>query len=162
MLFARVNLTQKTKNEVSDLIQLFQHEGVAYPREQVNPGVGDPLGQQAGVRHRDDSIARSVEDEGWPGHGRRWAADNQVFVVACNMAGKPFCASSLIVDPRGDILAQAGVGVETIAATLDSDTLAAERAREPSSAASSRALPVPAVRLSSNTTRPGLVLRSLR
>ena len=131
MLFARVNLTQKTKNEVSDLIRLFQHEVVAYPRKQVNPGVRDPLAQQAGVRHRDDSVARSVEDEGWPGHGCRWDADNQVFVVACNMAGKPFCGSSLIVDPRGDILAQAGVGVETIAATLESDTVAAERAREP-------------------------------
>ena len=157
--------------------------------------MGDPLGQEAGVRHRDDSVARSVEDEGWPGYGCRWDADNQVFVVACNMTGQPFCGSSLIVDPRGDILAQAGVGVETIAATLESDTMAAERAREPSSAASSRALrvdrwpgrhrphtasavsmaymgrtvaesqrspPLPAVRLSSNTTRPGLVLRSLR
>jgi len=63
---------------------------------------------------------------------RARAQDNQVFVVACNMAGKPFCGESLIVDPRGDILAQAGQAVETIVATLDRDAVAAERAREPS------------------------------
>jgi hypothetical protein len=32
VLFAGVNLAQKTKNEVSDMIRLFQHEVVAYPR----------------------------------------------------------------------------------------------------------------------------------
>jgi predicted amidohydrolase len=48
------------------------------------------------------------------------------------MTGTPFCGGSLIVDPRGDILAAAGEGVETIVATLDSDNVAAERAREPS------------------------------
>jgi predicted amidohydrolase len=63
---------------------------------------------------------------------RARAQDNQVFVVACNMTGTPFCGGSLIVDPRGDILARAGEGVETIVATLDSDNVAAERAREPS------------------------------
>jgi predicted amidohydrolase len=63
---------------------------------------------------------------------RARAQDNQVFVVACNMAGQPFCGNSLIVDPRGDILAQAGQEVETIVATLDHEAVAAERAREPS------------------------------
>lgn len=63
---------------------------------------------------------------------RARAQDNQVFVVACNMAGEPFCGTSLIVNPRGDILAQAGRGEETIVTTLDREAVAAERTREPS------------------------------
>ncbi|HUP16794.1 MAG TPA: nitrilase-related carbon-nitrogen hydrolase [Acidimicrobiia bacterium] len=45
--------------------------------------------------------------------------------------GEPFSGNSLIVDPRGDILAQAGQEAETIIATLDHEAVAAERAREP-------------------------------
>lgn len=63
---------------------------------------------------------------------RARAQDNQIFVVACNMAGEPFCGNSLIVDPRGDILARAGQEVETIIAILDHEAVAFERAREPS------------------------------
>jgi predicted amidohydrolase len=63
---------------------------------------------------------------------RARAQDNQIFVVASNMAGEPFCGKSLIVDPRGDILAQAGPSTETIVAILDHEAVAFERAREPS------------------------------
>ena len=62
---------------------------------------------------------------------RARAQDNQVFAIGCNMAA-PFCGLSLIVDPRGEVLAQAGTGEVTIIAELDLEAMVAERAREPS------------------------------
>lgn len=63
---------------------------------------------------------------------RARAQDNQLFVVASNLAGNGFCGSSLIVDPRGEVLAHAGTRAETIRATLDLEAIARERQREPS------------------------------
>lgn len=63
---------------------------------------------------------------------RARAQDNQVFVVAANMAGGEFVGRSLIVDPRGDVLAEAD-GTETVlVAELDLDAITDERTREPS------------------------------
>jgi predicted amidohydrolase len=62
---------------------------------------------------------------------RARAQDNQLFVVACNLAGNGFCGGSLIVDPRGEVLARAGIGEETIRATIDLETIEREREREP-------------------------------
>jgi predicted amidohydrolase len=62
---------------------------------------------------------------------RARAQDNQLFVVACNLAGNGFCGGSLIVDPRGEVLARAGTGEETIRATIDLETIEREREREP-------------------------------
>lgn len=61
---------------------------------------------------------------------RARAQDNQLFVVATNMAD-PFCGESLVVDPRGDVLAAAGTEEEIILATLDLGAVEAERSREP-------------------------------
>lgn len=62
---------------------------------------------------------------------RARAQDNQVFVLASNMSGAPSCGRSLIVDPRGTVLAEAGEAEEVILATLDLDMVTAEREREP-------------------------------
>ena len=62
---------------------------------------------------------------------RARAQDNQIFAIGSNMAS-PFCGRSLIVDPRGQVLAEAGTGEEVITAAIDLDQVTAERRREPS------------------------------
>lgn len=63
---------------------------------------------------------------------RARAQDNQVFVVAANIASDGFCGRSLIVDPRGDVLANAGPDETVLVATIDLAEIEAERRREPS------------------------------
>ena len=62
---------------------------------------------------------------------RARAQDNQVFVVASNLAGNGFCGGSLIVDPRGDVLASAGTEEAVLRATIDLGAIERERAQEP-------------------------------
>jgi predicted amidohydrolase len=62
---------------------------------------------------------------------RARAQDNQLFAVACNATGGRFCGGSLIVDPRGEVMAEAGSGEAALRATLDMGAIARERAREP-------------------------------
>jgi predicted amidohydrolase len=62
---------------------------------------------------------------------RARAQDNQVFVVACNQSGNGFCGHSLIADPRGDVLADAGRAPAVVAADLDLAAIAFERDHEP-------------------------------
>jgi predicted amidohydrolase len=63
---------------------------------------------------------------------RARAQDNQIFAVAANMAGGPFAGGSLIADPRGEVVAEAGADEQALVAKLDLDEIAAERSREPS------------------------------
>lgn len=63
---------------------------------------------------------------------RARAQDNQLFAVAANLAGAVFCGGSLIVDPRGEVLGQAGTGDEVVHATIDLAAIEREREREPS------------------------------
>jgi predicted amidohydrolase len=62
---------------------------------------------------------------------RARAQDNQVFAVGCNLAGNSFCGRSLIADPRGDVLAEAGPEETVLRATLDLAAIDREREREP-------------------------------
>ncbi len=62
---------------------------------------------------------------------RARAQDNQVFVVAANLATDVFCGGSLVVDPRGEVLAEAGTREEVIRATIDLEAIDREREREP-------------------------------
>jgi predicted amidohydrolase len=62
---------------------------------------------------------------------RARAQDNQVFVVAANLVGGDFCGRSLIVGPRGEVLARAGTGEGAVRASLDLGAIERERQREP-------------------------------
>jgi len=62
---------------------------------------------------------------------RARAQDNQVFAVACNLTGDGFCGGSLVADPRGDVVAEAGVEETVLRAVLDLAAIDREREREP-------------------------------
>lgn len=62
---------------------------------------------------------------------RARAQDNQVFAVGCNLTGNGFCGRSLVADPRGDVLAEAGAEETVIRAVLDLAAIDREREREP-------------------------------
>ena len=71
----------------------------------------------------------------WLVLNRARAIENQVFVVACNMAGTDegthLGGHSMIVDPWGEVLAQAGEEEQTLFADLDMDRLRGLRAEFP-------------------------------
>ncbi len=60
---------------------------------------------------------------------RARAQDNQGFAVGCNLAGDGFCGRSLVADPRGEVVAEAGTEETVLRAVLD--LAAIEREREP-------------------------------
>ena len=62
---------------------------------------------------------------------RARAQDNQVFAVGCNLTGDGFCGGSLVADPRGDVVAEAGVEETVLRAVLDLAAIDREREREP-------------------------------
>ena len=62
---------------------------------------------------------------------RARAQDNQVFAVGCNLTSDGFCGRSLVADPRGDVLAEAGVEETVFRAALDLAAIDREREREP-------------------------------
>jgi predicted amidohydrolase len=62
---------------------------------------------------------------------RARAQDNQLFAVAANLTGGGFCGHSLIVDPRGETLAEAGAEETALRATLTLEEIDEERRREP-------------------------------
>lgn len=62
---------------------------------------------------------------------RARAQDNQVFAVGCNLTDDGFCGRSLVADPRGDVLAEAGAGETVLRAVLDLAAIDREREREP-------------------------------
>ncbi|MGH2418737.1 MAG: carbon-nitrogen hydrolase family protein [Candidatus Limnocylindria bacterium] len=67
---------------------------------------------------------------------RARAQDNQVFVAASNLVGfdgvTSWCGTSMIVDPRGDVLVAAGTtSPAVIRALLEPAAVAAERSQEP-------------------------------
>jgi predicted amidohydrolase len=63
---------------------------------------------------------------------RARAQDNQVFAIAANSNSPGFCGHSMVVDPRGRVLAAAGHEDAVLRATLDLSEIPVERRREPS------------------------------
>jgi multiple sugar transport system substrate-binding protein len=62
---------------------------------------------------------------------RARAQDNQVYAVGANLTGNGFCGRSLVADPRGDVVAEAGVEETVFRAVLDLAAIDREREREP-------------------------------
>jgi predicted amidohydrolase len=63
---------------------------------------------------------------------RARAQDNQVFAIGCNMTGHGFAGRSLVADPRGEVLAEAGEEPTVLVVELDMSAASSERGREPS------------------------------
>jgi predicted amidohydrolase len=70
---------------------------------------------------------------------RARAIENTVFVVAAAQPGPRYTGHSMVVDPLGDVLAEAGEGAEVLRATLDSSVL--EEARRTNPSLANRRLP---------------------
>lgn len=74
-------------------------------------------------------------EEHWRTLVRARAIENQLFVVACNACGLigklDFFGMSMIVDPKGEVLAEAGDGEGEIVASLDLQAMADWRAQIP-------------------------------
>ena len=63
---------------------------------------------------------------------RARAIENTVYVAAAAQPGPRYSGHSLVVDPLGDVLAEAGDGPETVTATLEREALAEARRTNPS------------------------------
>lgn len=63
---------------------------------------------------------------------RARAQDNQIFAIGCNMTGHGFAGRSLVADPRGEVLAEAGQEPTVLLVELDLGAARSERGREPS------------------------------
>lgn len=74
--------------------------------------------------------ARKVDH--WRTLVRARAVENTVFVLAAGQPGPRYSGHSLVVDPLGDVLAEAGEDAAVITATLDHETLATARRTNPS------------------------------
>jgi predicted amidohydrolase len=77
--------------------------------------------------------ARRVEH--WRLLTRARAVEDQSYVVACNTggthAGVPMGGHSMVVDPWGEVLAEAGDGEEVLVVDLDDELVPATRASFP-------------------------------
>ena len=51
--------------------------------------------------------------------------------MGCNLTGNGFCGRSIVADPRGDVVAEAGVEETVLRAVLDLAAIDREREREP-------------------------------
>ena len=77
-------------------------------------------------------VAGPRKVEHWRTLARARAIENTVFVVAAGQPGPRYSGHSLVVDPLGDVLAEAGEGPEVLVAELDGESLATARRTNPS------------------------------
>ena len=63
---------------------------------------------------------------------RARAVENTVFVLGAGQPGPRYTGHSMVVDPLGDVVAEAGEGPETLTAELARETLATARRTNPS------------------------------
>ncbi len=71
----------------------------------------------------------------WQVLARARAIEDQAYVLACNEAGThggvPIGGGSLVIDPQGEVLAEAGAGEEVLSVSIDPDRVAAWRGAFP-------------------------------
>ncbi|HEX6886983.1 MAG TPA: carbon-nitrogen family hydrolase [Candidatus Nanopelagicales bacterium] len=71
----------------------------------------------------------------WQVLARARAIENQSYVLACNESGThggvPIAGLSMVVDPQGEVLAEAGPGEEVLSVTIDPTRVAAWRGAFP-------------------------------
>jgi deaminated glutathione amidase len=77
-------------------------------------------------------VAGPRKAEHWRTLLRARAIENTVFVLAAAQPGPRYTGHSMVVDPLGDVLAEAGEGPEVLSAELDRDRVAAARKTNPS------------------------------
>lgn len=77
-------------------------------------------------------VAGERKVEHWRTLARARAIENTVFVLAAGQPGPRYSGHSLVVDPLGDVLAEAGDGPEVLTAELDAESLATARRTNPS------------------------------
>jgi len=77
-------------------------------------------------------VAGPRKVEHWRTLVRARAIENTVFVLAAAQPGPRYTGHSMVVDPLGDVLAEAGEGPEELSAELDSESLATARKTNPS------------------------------
>lgn len=77
-------------------------------------------------------VAGERKVEHWRTLVRARAIENTVFVVAVGQPGPRYTGHSMVADPWGDVLVEAGVEPEVLRATLDRRVLTAARETNPS------------------------------
>ena len=77
-------------------------------------------------------VAGPAKVQHWRTLVRARAIENTVFVVAAAQPGPRYTGHSLVVDPLGDVLAEAGEGTAVLRATLDREVLDEARQINPS------------------------------
>ena len=77
-------------------------------------------------------VAGPRKVEHWRTLLRARAIENTVFVAAAGQPGPRYSGHSLVVDPWGDVLVEAGEGAEVVTATLERGVLAEARRTNPS------------------------------
>lgn len=77
-------------------------------------------------------VAGPRKVEHWRTLLRARAIENTVFVAAAGQPGPRYSGHSLVADPFGDVLAEAGDGPEVVTATLQRDVLVQARRTNPS------------------------------
>jgi len=77
-------------------------------------------------------VAGERKVDHWRTLVRARAIENVCYVVAAAQPAPRYTGHSMIVDPHGDVLAEAGEGEESITATLDPEVVASARETNPS------------------------------
>lgn len=77
-------------------------------------------------------VAGERKVEHWRTLVRARAIENTVYVLAVGQPGPRYTGHSMVVDPLGDVLVEAGDGDETITATLRGEALRTARTTNPS------------------------------